>query len=195
MEWIDRNRGLLDYLIDIIGAIGTFGAVVVALYFGYRSLRPKPRLILDCGLQFSVSENQATASEPYLYYQVTNRSPVPVVISNFKIRFGFFKKNEVSLVPTAGSKHSDTLEKKLELGESATLAFPADVFRFYDAEWMQNIFSNSMRKIDYYSIQFGFVDSLQNHAWKRPRKLLDVLRGERKLSNGPTVIDKRTRDR
>ena len=102
----------LGNIADWLSAIGTVGAVVVALYLANREKKPKAKV--SCTVDYAVDTFGGMSEEPVqVSVKIVNRGSVPIYLSECSIQVS--KRNKARLLFPDGSNHLD--KKMLNPGE------------------------------------------------------------------------------
>jgi len=117
---------LLVLLAEWLSAVGTVGAVVVALWLASHQNRIVARVRVSIA---NLVERGKTLAESPEYFQIsaTNTGLRDFVISGIAWRLGIWSRSRIVVVPT-DPPLSPRLPHRLSPGDTATFLFPIDMF-------------------------------------------------------------------
>ena len=108
-----------------VGAVGTVGAVIVALWLTFRSDKIKLRVDL---IEGALASHHTGNVRGLIFFQVTNLTRRPAVIDHLSFRAGLFKKKALMIIPDPDDEDNHPLPAGLEDGMKAHWVFDNDDF-------------------------------------------------------------------
>jgi len=136
MDWIRElasNHQLINTVCNILTSFGTVGAVILSLYFSYRSNNPKPKIRICAKAMiyqtFNPETNKYDDGKRYVYIEVCNLGLFPMEINCFIWRTGLFKKDYHYQSPSAFDRTISYQEHQtLNYGQDVNYYIPLDLF-------------------------------------------------------------------
>jgi hypothetical protein len=136
MDWIEsliNNQTIISIICDIFTSLGTVGAVIISLYFSYRSNNPKPKIIISAKSMvyqtFNCETNRYEDGQNYVCIEVCNLGLFPMEINCFLWRTGFFKKKHHYQSPSAFDRSINYQDHPtINYGQDASHYIPLDLF-------------------------------------------------------------------
>ena len=153
-----------------VSGVGTFIAVVVALYIANRSIRPKANAWTGHRITIGPGGN-----EPYpefLVFGIANKGERPITVSQIGWKVGMINKRYA--IQLYDKSMSSKLPIKLDYGEEATWYVPLNL---RDKPWIED-FANGMLmpryKISCFTLRAQFFSSIGHIFTVRPERNLIV---------------------
>ena len=127
-------------IISAMAAVGTVGAVIVALYLARRSRRPQLRV--RARLEEFTSEDLNSGRRVNVW--VTNTGPLPVTLRGPAWKVGFLWK-QVKSQPVPSDRYNDAFGKKLCFGDQVGYSLEESDFKErvvgqMDPKWSRGLF-------------------------------------------------------
>jgi hypothetical protein len=123
--FIETHKDLINIAINLLMALGTISAVIVALHLGYKDSHPKLKI---SGLVSILFDNDNNIK--YLHLCCINSSKQPVIVKSFSLSPTNVKKQPQRLMLVSKDPNLSTpLPKKLEYSDDANLYFRTDFLK------------------------------------------------------------------
>lgn len=134
MDWMEslvNNQETVNIICNIFTSLGTVGAVIISLYFSFRSNNPKPKIKV-CAKSivyqtFNSETNKYDDGQHYAYIEVCNLGLFPMGINCFLWRTGLFKKEYHYQSPSA-------FDRNISYQDHPTISYGQDVSYYIPLE-------------------------------------------------------------
>jgi len=131
IEYLISNKDIVDIICNIFISFGTVGAVIVSLYFSYRSNNPKLKIKVKASAQikedFNPDNNKYEEVGCYVLIEVHNLGILPIEINCFFWQVGFFKKKNFYQSPSA-------FDRRISSQDHAILNYRQDANYYVDLD-------------------------------------------------------------
>ena len=159
-------KDLSDILAQWLSAIGTVGAVIVALYLARKD--GKPDLILHSGIKKIVGPRWGPSDDrDYMHLSATNLGRNDVKITHLVWRIGFFRKERFLQIPSQ-TQVSAGLPYKMPHAEEMNIVHPFDELDLPNSPIVKHIAKASYPALLTKTLEFGFHTSVGITFWARP---------------------------
>lgn len=160
------NCGNIDWgsVADWVSGLGSFAAVVVALYLSNAAQRIYLRG--NVGLRLVISNGMP--EQKILVFSVTNIGSRATVVNNLAMRVGLFKKR-YAIITTGRDFGSSSMPAPLTDGEVANWHIPIDK----EKTWLIDLCKNFVRsKFDVHTLRFEIHTTNGGHLKLKPEPAL-----------------------
>lgn len=93
-RYLLNNEQFINILCNILTSLGTIGAVIVSLYFAYRSNNPKPKITIT--IKPAPPIVAVTESESFIELSVINKSNIATKLNRVYSRIFFYPLDKTS---------------------------------------------------------------------------------------------------
>jgi hypothetical protein len=165
---------LLMLAANWFAAVGTVGAVMVALYLSRRDYRHRVSITATDMHLFCEGKNEIDDNNLYVIISATNNGRRPITLAYITWSIGFFKKNFAIQIHDYRNSISSKLPTALADGEEARYPIPINAFK----ENNLNFISPYLKwwpSLMILSLRVGFKSSLGRFHWGKPSKSLKKL--------------------
>jgi hypothetical protein len=169
-------RQWLDIGAEYLTAVGTVGAVIVALYLSRKDRREK--ISVSAAIHYSVGPEQTLAESIRLYgLTATNVGFATVTVQNLCWRVGIFRK-KVLYVNTSGLEWpTETPPKTLRRGDWLTVRYPEEQFIGGLTSLLKEVSKHPFPILAVRSLRAGVETSTRKRFFARPNwDLAKILR-------------------
>jgi hypothetical protein len=143
----DNQYKLINLIINIGTAVGTVGAVIVALWLAFRERRIFLNINAFYSVQFSTINSKK--NKEVISIQVTNCGSRSVLITSLGWKIGYFKKRYIIQIHDYTDPLCSKLPSTLNDGEIAYYFIPKRIF----FENIQTLFPNYWKKFPWFSVK------------------------------------------
>lgn len=160
------TKEMLDALAQWLSAIGTVGAVIVALYLSRAENRPD--LVIRSGIKKIFGPKwKPNDDRDYLHLSATNLGRNDVKITHLIWRMGIFKKSRF-IQKVEQTEISAGLPRKISHGDEIDIIHPIDEIDITNSPITQKLRKALFPNILVSTLQFGFHTSVGVTFWGKP---------------------------